>query len=127
MSNPIYIGLAVTSHDPLIPCEAVFSNVSFPNTTVSPDWNATDIGLTTNDNEPMYVVLNGNAVVYNDDPNAALTTHWTEWNIPLQRFSDQGVDLTNINSLGIGLGNRDNSQPGGKGIMYIDDVRLYRP
>jgi len=75
----------------------------------------------------MYVVLNGNAVVYHDDPNASLIDQWTEWNILLQRFADQSVNLTNVISLGIGLGNKDNPQAGGKGIMYIDDIRLYRP
>jgi hypothetical protein len=75
----------------------------------------------------MYIVLNDNALIYHDDPNASLIDQWTEWNIPLQRFSDLGVSLNNINSLGIGIGNRDNPQSGGKGIIYIDDIRLYRP
>lgn len=127
MSNPLYVGLAVSSHNKDVPCEAVFSNVSFPDTTVSPEWTSQDIGLLTNDVEPMYVVLNGNVVVYHDDPNAALIDQWTQWNIPLHRFAERGVNLSNINSLGIGLGNRDNPQLGGKGIIYIDDIRLYRP
>ena len=127
MNNPIYIGLAVTSHDPLVACEAQFSNVSFPNTTVSDEWASVDIGLTTNDTETMYVILNNSAVIYHDDPNAATIDQWTEWNIPLQSFADRGVNLTNIASLSIGLGDRDSQQSGGKGIMYIDDIRLYRP
>jgi hypothetical protein len=127
MANPYYIGLAVTSHDPLVECEAQFSNVSFPGTTVSDEWASQDIGLLTNDNEPMYVVLNNTAVIYHDDPNAATIDQWTEWNIPLQSFADKGINLTNINSLGIGLGDRDGTEPGGKGILYIDDIRLYRP
>jgi len=73
------------------------------------------------------VVLNDSAVVYHDDPNITLTGQWTEWNIPLQKFTEQNVDPANINSLGIGIGDMDNPQPGGKGIMYIDDIRLYRP
>jgi len=75
----------------------------------------------------MYVILNNSAVIYHDDPNAASIDQWTEWNIPLQSITDRGVNLANISSLGIGLGDRDNQQPGGKGIMYIDDIRLYRP
>jgi len=127
MTDPIYVGLAVTSHDPVIPCQMQFSNVSFPDTTVGPEWTAQDIGILTNDVEPMYAALNGNAVVYHDDPNAVLTDQWTVWKIPLHNFADKGVNLTNVNSLGIGIGNRDSSQPGGKGIIYIDDIRLYRP
>jgi hypothetical protein len=127
MANPIYVGLAVTSHDTVVPCQAKFSNVSFPDTTVGPEWTAQDIGILTNEVEPMYVALNGDAVIFHDDPNAVLTDQWTEWKIPLQNFTDKGVNLTNVNSLGIGIGNRDSSQPGGKGIVYIDDIRLYRP
>ena len=127
LANPLYVGLAVTSHNPVVVCEARFSNVSFPDTTVGPEWASQDIGLLTNDVEPMYVVLNDNALIYHDDPGASLIDQWTEWNIPLQRFSDLGVNLNNINSLGIGIGNRDNPQSGGKGIIYIDDIRLYRP
>jgi hypothetical protein len=126
MTDPIYIGLAVTSHNPSVPCEAKFSNLSFPDMTVGPEWTTKDIGILTNEAEQMYVVLNGNAFVFHDDPNAVLTDQWTQWNIPLQRFTEQNVDLTNINSLGIRIGDMDNQQPGGKGIIYIDDVRLYR-
>jgi hypothetical protein len=127
MANPIYVGLAVSSHNADIPCEAVFSNVSFPDTTVSSQWNTKDIGILTNDIEPLYAVLNNNTVIYNDDPNAALADQWTEWNIPLQNFADRGANLTSVSSFGIGLGHRENPQSGGKGTIYIDDIRLYRP
>ncbi len=126
-ADPIYVGLAVTSHNPVVPCQAQFSNVSFPDTTVGPEWAAQDIGILTNQVETMYVALNSSAVVYHDDPNAILTDQWTEWKIPLQNFADRGVNLTNVNSLGIGIGNRDSSQPGVEGKIYIDDIRLYRP
>ena len=53
--------------------------------------------------------------------------NWNQWSIPLQRFVEKGIDLTNINPLGIGFGDINNPQPGGEGIIYIDDIRLYRP
>ena len=127
MQSPIYIGLAVTSHDSTTTCEAIFSNVTLTGSGSEQTWSAQDIGISTNDPEPMYVILNDNAVVFHDDPNAVLTDQRTEWKIPLQNFADKGVNLTNVNSLGIGIGNRNSSQPGGKGITYIDDIRLYRP
>ena len=47
--------------------------------------------------------------------------------IPLQTFADQGVDLTNVDKIAIGLGSGANMPaPGGTGTMYIDDIRLYR-
>ncbi|MHC4533095.1 MAG: LamG domain-containing protein [Planctomycetota bacterium] len=73
--------------------------------------------------ETMYVILNGSASVDNDNPDAALRTSWTQWNIPLQAFADQGVNLANVTSITIGL----RSVTGGTGTMYFDDIRLYPP
>jgi hypothetical protein len=97
------------------------------------DWTANGINTLTiwfrgnaaNAAEPLYVALNDSAVVNHDSPDAALTGSWTEWNIDLSRFADQGVNLANVNSITIGLGNRANPVAGGAGIMYFDDIRLY--
>jgi len=82
-------------------------------------------GNSANAAETMYVVLNGSAGIDNDDPSAVQTTRWTEWNIDLQAFADQGVNLANVNSITLGLGNRANPVAGGSGTMYFDDIRLY--
>jgi len=76
--------------------------------------------------ERMYVALDGSAVVYHDDLNASQTTTWTEWIIDLQAFADQGVNLTNVGTLTIGLGTKDSPAAGGSGQMLFDDIRLYR-
>ena len=75
--------------------------------------------------ENLYVALNGNAVVNHDNPNAAQRIPWTQWNIELQAFADQGVNLANVNSITLGLGNKNNPVAGGAGMMYYDDIRLY--
>jgi len=128
MNPPFYIGLALTSHDADIACEATFSNVRIAGS-VGPQWLNQDIGVLSNDPEPLYVALTDGggtaAVVFHDDPSAAQTDAWTEWNIDLTEFG--GVNLTNIDSIAIGLGDRDNPQPGGSGMMYFDNIRLYRP
>jgi hypothetical protein len=80
-------------------------------------------GAAGNTAETLYVALNGNARVDNDDPDAATGTSWTEWNIPLQAFADQGVNLANVTSITLGL----SSVTGGTGMMYFDDIRLYAP
>ncbi|MCP4612885.1 MAG: hypothetical protein GY845_29685 [Planctomycetes bacterium] len=85
------------------------------------------IGDAANAAEPMYVVLNGSAVVINNNPNAAQVDVWTEWSIDLQAFADQGVNLSNVTSITIGLGNRNNPVAGGAGMLYFDDIRLYAP
>jgi hypothetical protein len=80
-------------------------------------------GTSSNAAEQMYVLLNGSARVDHDDLDAATTTRWTEWNIDLQAFADQGVNLANVNSITLGL----SSVTGGTGKMYFDDIRLYPP
>jgi hypothetical protein len=131
MDMPIYIGLALTSNVTTLACEAKFSNVSFPDISVEPQWTDQDIGMLSNEAEPMCVsVRDGSgtsATVYHDDPDAALIDTWTQWNIDLKEFSDAGVVLTDVSNLSIGFGDKDNPQPGGTGTMYFDDIRLYRP
>jgi hypothetical protein len=83
-------------------------------------------GVASNAAEPLYVALNGNVVVTHNNPNATQIETWTEWPIDLQAFADQGVNLANVNTIAIGLGNKKNPAAGGSGIIYIDDIRLYR-
>ena len=84
-------------------------------------------GSSDNAAEPLYVAINDSAVVTHDNSNAALATSWMVWNIDLQAFADQGVNLANVNSITLGLGNRANPVAGGSGMMYFDDIRLYPP
>ncbi|MHC4583287.1 MAG: hypothetical protein ACYS3N_02095, partial [Planctomycetota bacterium] len=90
------------------------------------DWTVNGINTLTiwfrgeadNSAENLYVTLNGNARIDHDDPDAALKTSWTRWDIDLTRF---GVNLTNVTSITLGL----SSGAGGSGKMYFDDIRLY--
>jgi len=84
-------------------------------------------GNSDNAAETLYIALNGSAVVNHDNSNAAQTGSWTEWSIPLQAFADQGVNLANVNTIALGIGNRNNPVAGGSGTMYFDDIRLYPP
>ncbi|MHC4327195.1 MAG: LamG domain-containing protein, partial [Planctomycetota bacterium] len=72
----------------------------------------------------MYVVLNGRAVVYNKSRGPTQTDTWTRWNTDLTQFV--GVDLVNVNTITIGFGDKDNPRTGGSGVVYFDDIRLYR-
>jgi hypothetical protein len=83
-------------------------------------------GDATNAAEPMYVALNDSAVVTHDNPNAALIEEWTEWKIDLTHFADQGVNLTNVNTITLGFGDKNNPVAGGAGMVFFDDIRLYR-
>jgi hypothetical protein len=94
------------------------------------DWTEEDVaklslwfrGASANATERMFVALNGNAVVYHDDAAATLTSRWTEWVIDLTTFA--GVDLTNVNTITIGIGTKNSPAAGGPGTMYFDDISL---
>ena len=114
---------------PLIYDNAVGKSEATLTLTSKRDWTVNGVnrltiwfrGDASNAAEQMYVTLNGNARVDHDNPDAALRTSWTEWNIDLQAFADQSVNLANVNSITLGL----SSVTGGTGMMYFDDIRLY--
>jgi len=125
MTDPVLIGLALTSHNATVATSAQFSNVSFTGS-VSGDWTVAEIGLAQpegNIPESIYVALedaNGNVAVVNSQPGATGRSGWTEWLIP---YSDlAGVNLSRAAILYIGVGDRDNPTAGGTGMIFIDDV-----
>ena len=96
------------------------------------DWTVKDVntltisfwGKMTNAAEPMYVILNGSSPIYRENPNASQIPVWSVWDIDLQLFADQGVDLTNVNKIGIGFGDKSGAGSGGSGTVFFDDIRL---
>jgi hypothetical protein len=79
----------------------------------------------------MYVAISNSsgvpAIVVHDDANAAQSRGWMQWDIPLQAFADQGISMSNVDKMAIGLGSKGGASVGGSGTVYIDDIRLYRP
>ena len=131
MASNVYIGLALTSHDTALTCQAVFTNVTTTGN-VSGQWMHQDVGIASNAAEPMYVAVSNAAgapaIAAHDDPSAATFSTWTEWVIPLQAFADQGINLADVERIAIGLGDKSGlAAPGGSGTIYIDDIRLYQP
>jgi hypothetical protein len=106
--------------------------------TVPRDWTQAGVaqlslwfrGASGNAAEPLYVSIANSAgapaVVANDDSSAATVRAWTQWMIPLQAFADQGINLSNVDQIAVGLGSTGGAAAGGSGTMYIDDIRLYR-
>ena len=129
MPASVYIGLAFTSHSSGVIGQAQFSDVTTTGSVSPTTWTHEAIGvdMASNDPEPMYVALNGNAVVQHDNPNAALIKDWTQWNIDLTLFTDQGVNHANVNTITLGFGDKKNPQAGGSGSAFFDDIQLQRP
>jgi len=119
-----------------------FSNYSEAELTLDypRDWTAQGVdkliiwfrGDTNNDAEPLYVAVSNStgepAIVVYDDPAATQIGAWKKWEIPLKKFADQGINLTDVDRIAIGVGTQGNMTiPGGSGKMFFDDIRLYRP
>jgi hypothetical protein len=107
--------------------------------TASRDWTAEGVGelslwfrgSAANATEPVYVAVTNSAgeptITAYEDPAIAQKGLWIEWVVPLQTFADQGINLTNVDKIAIGLGSKSGmAAAGGSGTVYIDDIRLYR-
>jgi hypothetical protein len=138
MSDSVYIGLILSSYDIAIRTTVVFSDVTITGDVTGDTFTAQDIGIEGNAVEPMFVAIQDTAgrraAVYNPDPNAALVTDWTEWGkfgqgIALSEFTTQtpNLDLSNVDNVRLGFGTKGNKQPGGTGLVFFDDFRLYKP
>jgi len=81
-------------------------------------------GASANAPDHLFVAAGGTAVIYHDDPAATNITGWKQWVIDLAAF---GVNLSNVNSVTIGVGTKNAPAPdGGTGTLYFDDIRLIR-
>ena len=89
------------------------------------DWTRAGIGTLTlylqgsTDNSPdqPYVKIDGVKIPYDGEPDALTVSEWQQWDIDLASL---GTDLTNVRTLTVGI------EGSGAGIVYIDDIRLYR-
>jgi len=78
--------------------------------------------------EPFYAALEDGAgnrkEIQHPHPAAVTIDHWEQWTIRLADFT--GVDPTKIKIMSIGVGDPAASQPGGSGLVRIDDIELHR-
>ncbi len=127
MTEDVYIGLALTSHNANVETGAAFSDISTSGT-VTGSWQTEDIGVAQpdigNSAEPLYVGVSDAsgsiAVVTNPDPAITVRPTWQEWQIPYSELA--GVDLSQVETMYIGVGDRDNPTEGGSGLIFIDDI-----
>ncbi len=126
MDDSVYIGLAVTSHEAAITTAAEFSNVETTGN-VTGDWQTADIGVAQpegNAAQPMYVTIEdaSGSMATVTSPTEAITVRptWQQWAIP---YSDLvGVDLSQVQTMYIGVGSATNPTADGTGIVFIDDI-----
>jgi hypothetical protein len=131
MTDPVLIGLALTSHNAAQATSAEFSNVSFTGN-VSTTWEVEEIGVEQpegNVPDTLYVALedtSGNvAVVSHPDPSITARSGWNEWLIPYTDLA--GINLSRVAMMYIGVGDPDNQTAGGTGLIFIDDIGYGKP
>jgi hypothetical protein len=87
-------------------------------------------GTASNTPARLYVTVQDNARQFHavtHDGSAILTEgQWSEWKIPLAKFSNAGVNVTAVKTVCIGTGERDVPGAAGVGTIYIDDIRVIR-
>jgi len=71
--------------------------------------------------EQMYVKINGAKLTYPGDAADITTSIWKQWNIDLVAL---GIDLSNVTQMSIGF--KRTGGIGGSGMVFIDDILLYR-
>jgi hypothetical protein len=107
--------------------------------TTNRDWTEENVAVLSllyrgyfyNPAEPMYLAVSNASgapvIVANSNTDAAKADTWIQWVIPLQTFSDQGINLTNVDKIAIGLGSTSGMPiVGGTGTVFVDDIALYR-
>jgi len=130
MTNPVLIGLAVSSHDAARTTVAEISNVSTTGT-VTGSWQAVAIGMAmpTNGAAPLYLTVEDKAgktkTVVNPNPSASATGAWTQWKIPLSDLT--GVSLTTVQKITLGVGDKASPKAGAAGMLYFDDIGYGHP
>jgi hypothetical protein len=86
-------------------------------------------GNATNGLGALYVAVEDSsgkvAVAVNPNPNIVRVGVWTQWDIPLSSLT--GVDLSRVKTLYVGVGDRNTPAAGGRGRLYIDDIRVTKP
>jgi len=104
------------------------------------NWAADDIKALTlafrgeNDNvqQPLYLRLEDAIGGSHEDPHdnnnfAVQTEAYRQWDLELSEFANNGVDLSQVKKITIGVGNKaDSSGQTDQDTLYIDYIRLYQ-
>jgi len=136
MNQQVFVGLAVSANVGAANPATTTSRVTTPTVTgildvTGPFDTFLDVGTPTNGADDLYVMVEDiaghTAVVINpDSPTAVQSSVWKQWAIDLQAIANQGVSLSSIKNLTIGVGSRAASAPGGAGTLFIDDIGLHK-
>ena len=124
MEDPVYIGLAVTSHVAGEDRTYQFDSITTTGA-VSGAWQGAIINAAVhNSAQKLYVTVEDSAgkkaTATND--TAVTTGAWTEVKIPLSNFA--GVNMTKVKKMIVGVGDPASPAADGIGSIFVDDIRV---
>jgi hypothetical protein len=126
MQAPVYIGLCVTSHASGENRTFEFDNISTSGG-VSGVWQGVAINASRqNSPQDLYVTVRDSAGKQATVAEATVVTaaNWTEVRIPLASLA--GVNMAKVQTLIVGVGNRNAPAADGKGRIFVDDIRTVK-
>jgi len=118
----------------------LFSPYSEAEVSFSPfqDWDSSEVtsislffhGRQNNEPDRMYMTVrdaygNWADVAYGGDTDDLKTEQWQKWTVDPAQFT--GVELSQVESFCIGLGDRNAAPQAGFGYLYIDDIFVPEP
>jgi hypothetical protein len=122
MTDPIYIGLCVTSHEKGVDRTFEFDNISSTGG-VNGAWQGAVIDSPRyNDAANMSLTVSDSAgkTATATSATAATAADWTRWVIPMSDFA--GVNFAKVRKMTITLGDKNATTAGGTGMVFIDDI-----
>ena len=127
--------MALTYDNSISPYLSSASSLTFPydgdltctNGVAMSIWVYGDAG---NSDETVFASLSdgtNTATTVLNDPAVTTTAEWTTWNIDMRDFTDDNpsLDMGNVTSMTIGIGDPDNPSAGGSGTVYIDNINMH--
>ncbi len=133
MTDPVYIGLAVTSHDAAEVTQAEFTEIATTGN-VTGQWQSASLGLDQpqgNGVDTFYIVVEDSsgvkATITNPSPAAVGGSSWRQWTIPLSDLAAAGVKLNSIKKFYLGVGDKTQPSRNTVGALYIDDLAFGHP
>jgi len=127
MTNPVYIGLCVTSHATGEDRTFDFDGIAGTGA-ISGAWQGAVI------NSPLYNAAANMSLTIEDsagkkatatNATAVTTAAWTLWSTPMSDFA--GVNFTKVKKMVITIGDKAATTAGGSGIVFIDDIGFGHP
>ena len=129
MTDPVYIGLAVTSFVATGVAQAEFSSIATTGN-VTGNWQSVDLGIAQsagNTPDTLYVMVKDSAgksdTLKHADAQAVATDQWQQWQIPFSSLT--AVNTAKVKTLILGVGDRAAPQHG-VGTLYLDDIGFGR-